>query len=357
MNASLDLSALTPLRHFPLAVELSVAAGETLALVGPSGAGKSSLLRIVAGLMTPRSGRIILGEEIWLDTTLAIDLPAERRRCGMVFQEYALFPRMSAWRNVAYGMRLPRRLRRAAAIEMLDRFGLAELADAPAEALSGGERQRVALARALAIEPRVLLLDEPLAALDTATRRSALRRLSELLDDLSLPAVLVTHSFQEAALLAERLAIIDHGLIVQVGTPAEISARPQTPFVADFAGAVVLRGQARGVDGGLTLIQLDGGGEVRSVDPARGRVAVSVFPWEISLEPIDRSHHDSMLNRVAGEVTSVITIGNRARVAIALPQPLSVEITARSAREMDLRPGRRVTAVWKAAATHLIALR
>jgi molybdate transport system ATP-binding protein len=348
----------TPLRGFSLEVELDARPGASLALVGPSGAGKTSLLRVIAGLLSPRRGRVAVGEaEVWLDTERGLDVPAERRRCGLVFQDYALFPRMSAWRNVAYGIRGGRAERRVAAIEMLDRFGVGQLADARPGALSGGERQRVALARALAARPGVLLLDEPLSALDTTTRRGALAELGAVLSELDAPTVLVTHSFDEAALLTDTMAILDQGAIVQQGTAAEISARPASPFVADFAGAVVLRGDATGEPGGLTLVKLDGGNELRSIDSARGPVAASVYPWEISLEPPNSAPDDSVLNRLSGEVTSVMTMGNRARVGVSTPQQLTAEVTAESATRMDLKPGDQVVAAWKASVTRLIPLR
>lgn len=344
-----------PLREFDLDFELSVAPGERLALAGPSGAGKTTALRIAAGLARPATGRVAFGDEVWLDTA-GIEVPAERRRCGVVFQDYALFPGLSAWRNVAYGMDGPRRERRGRALELLDRFGIAALADASPASLSGGERQRVALARALAAEPRVLLLDEPLSALDPGSRRDALRELHAQLAELSIPVLLVTHSYDEAALLAERIAVIDRGRIVQSGEPAEISTRPQSPFVADFAGAAVLHGEATQEPGGLTLVRLPGGGELRSTDAASGPVAISVFPWEISLQPPGAEPEDSMLNRLPGEIASLTPVGNRVRVGLTTPQPLGTEITARSAEVMSLRPGSRVIAAWKATATRLIPL-
>ena len=355
MSEELRAEVKTPLRGFDLALELEARPGEPLALVGPSGAGKTSVLRILAGLLRPHRGTVTLGQQTWLDTERDVELPAERRRCGYVFQDYALFPRMSALANVAYGAPGDRGQRRAAALAMLERFGVAALAEAKPPSLSGGERQRVALARALTAGPRALLLDEPLSALDSSTRRHALGELRAVLAELGVPVVLVTHSFDEAALLAGELAIVDRGAIVQRGDAATLSASPASVFVADFAGAAVLRGEAAPDPAGdLTLVELAGGGTVRSTDPARGPVAVCVYPWEVSLEPADASHADSIQNRVAAEVASLTTIGNRTRVALSLPQPLAAEISADSARRMGLRAGTRVTAAWKAAATRLV---
>jgi molybdate transport system ATP-binding protein len=211
---ALRISARMPLREFELSLELAVEPGERLALTGPSGAGKTTLLRIAAGLLRPPAGRVAIGEEVWLDAAAAREVPAERRRCGVVFQDYALFPGLSAWRNVAYGMNGPRWERRHRAELLLDRFGIAALADARPGSLSGGERQRVALVRALAIEPRALLLDEPLSALDPATRGKAQGELRRSLAELPIPVLLVTHSHDEAARLADRIAVIDRGRIV-----------------------------------------------------------------------------------------------------------------------------------------------
>lgn len=357
MTGGLRLRATTRLREFDLELELEVAPGERLAVVGPSGAGKTSTLRLVAGLLTPGSGRVALDDEVWLDTAAAVDLPPERRRCGVVFQDYALFSRMRVWRNVAHGMRrTPRSERRAHAAEMLDRFGIANLADARPAELSGGERQRVALARALAAAPRVLLLDEPLSALDSATRKSSVRELHTLLGGIGIPIVLVTHSFDEAALLGDAIAVLDRGSIVQRGSAAEISAKPRSAFIADFAGASVLRGIASTASGGLTSVRLDGGGEVRSTDGAIGPVAACVYPWEIALEPPGLPRRDSALNRVEGMIESITAIDNRVRVGLRTPQPLSLEITGRSASAMGLRRGERAVASWKATATRLIPL-
>jgi len=339
-----------------LDVSLSVAPGETLALAGPSGAGKTSVLRAIAGLLRPERGRVVCGSERWLDTDARLDVPPERRGCGYLFQEYALFPHLSAWRNVAYG--LPRSERRhERAVEMLERFGLAARADARPRDLSGGERQRVALARALAREPRALLLDEPLSALDARTRGRASRELASALREAAVPALLVTHDFAEAALLGDRVAVLDAGRIVQVGPARELAAAPASAFVADLTGAVVLTGEARAGPDGLTLVRLAGdGAELASTDPGAGEVAVSVHPWEIALAPAGTAAPSSAQNHLEGTITTVTHIGNRVRVGIEAGQPLAAEVTEPAVRDLDLRPGARVTATWKAAATRLLPL-
>ncbi len=263
--------------------ELEAAAGECLALAGPSGAGKTTLLRIAAGLRGADHGRVECGGEVWLDTSSGVSLAPERRRVGYLFQDYALFPNLSLWRNVAFGMDgVARGERRGRAVALLDRFGLAGRADSRPNDLSGGERQRVALARALARRPRALLLDEPLSALDTRTRAGATRELTALMSEAKVPTLLVTHDFGEAAILADRVAVIDDGRVVQAGTAAELAGAPASAFVADFTGAVVLHGLARRGGGGLTHVELDGGGRATSTDTAEGRVALSVHPGRSS---------------------------------------------------------------------------
>jgi molybdate transport system ATP-binding protein len=346
----------TTLGELELDVSLEVAAGECLALAGPSGAGKTSIVRMIAGTHTPAGGWIRYAHEVWLDRQQGLFVAPERRRCGYVPQDHALFPHLSAWRNVAYGLRTePQAVRRARAMELLGRFGLAERADVRPADLSGGERQRVALARALAIEPRVLLLDEPLAALDTRTRAAATRELTTVLADAEIPALLVTHDFHEAALLAQRVAVVDRGHVLQQGSPERLAATPASGFVAEFTGSVVLTGQAREAPGPLTVIDLDGGGTATATDRGEGPVAVSVFPWEITLAPADDVARDSAQNRLAARVQSITTIGNRVRVGLDAGQPLVAEITQAAADELDLRVGSNVTASWKATATRVTA--
>jgi molybdate transport system ATP-binding protein len=340
-----------------LYLRLEVAAGECVALAGPSGAGKTTLLRMLAGLVAPDRGRVAVGEEVWLDTARGIDLPPERRSVGFVFQDYALFGHMPVWRNVAYALAGERRAcRRARAEELLGRLGLSALADSRTARLSGGERQRVALARALARRPKAMLLDEPLSALDPRTRAAAGRELAATLHELEVPAVLVTHDFAEASMIGDRVAVIDAGRVVQAGAAGDLAARPANAFVADFAGAVVLAGQARTGPDGVTLVELDGGGTAATLEAASGRVAIAIYPWEIVLEPPGVGSAASMRNRLTAEVTSVIAVGNRVRVGLAAPQQLAAEVTAAAALELGLARGSRVTATWKAAATRVLDL-
>ena len=353
----LRIAAETTLGSFSLDVELEVARGECLALAGPSGAGKSSVLRIVAGLVRPERGTVSCGERVWLDTGRGVSLPPEDRRCGYVFQDYALFPHLSAWQNVAYGLRgVPRRDRRERALALLDRFGLADRADARPRTLSGGERQRVAVARALAVRPEALLLDEPLSALDARTRAAASRELAAVLHEAAVPALLVTHDFQEAALLGDRVGVMDDGRVVQVGTAGDLAATPRSPFVADFTGAVVLTGTAAPGADGLTRVALDGGGEVTSSESAAGPVAVTVYPWDIALAPPGSVDPGSARNHLDVEVVSVTAVGGRVRVGLIAPQPLTAELTEPAVQAMNVAPGQRVVASWKATATRLLPL-
>jgi molybdate transport system ATP-binding protein len=353
----LRVSVATRLGAFALDVELDVEPGACLALAGPSGAGKTTVLRAVAGLVRPDRGAISCGSDVWLDTERGVCVAPELRRCGYVFQEYALFGHLSAWQNVAYPLRgIARDERRRRALALLERFGVAHVADARPRTLSGGERQRVAVARALAREPAALLLDEPLSALDARSRAAGGRELASVLAEARVPCILVTHDFTEAALLGDRVGVIDGGRVVQLGTAAELAAAPASAFVAEFTGAVVLTGTAEAAADGLTHVALDGGGSVVSTDPGHGPVAVSVYPWEITLAAAGTARGGSAQNHLDVRVLSVTAVGNRTRVGLAGPQPFSAELTDASAHELHLAPGAPVVATWKATATRLLAL-
>ena len=342
--AALAFDIACPLRSFELALALEVEQ-ETLALVGPSGAGKTTVLRALAGLVRPARGRIALGEEVLFDAELGLDRPPEGRRVGLVFQEYALFPHLSVERNVAFGGR-----ERTA--ELLERFHIANLAKARPDELSGGERQRVALARALARDPAVLLLDEPMSALDAHTRAGVRAELQELLRELALPAIIVTHDFEDAGALADRVGVISEGRLLQLGSPDELVAAPADAFVASFTGGNLLHGFARPTREGLTEVVLDGGAVVFSTDRADGRVGVVVYPWEVSIAHAAAA--DSALNHVSAPISSLVAIGNRVRVRVG---PLVGEVTTSSAERLGLERGQVVVASFKATGARLVPLR
>jgi ABC-type sulfate/molybdate transport systems ATPase subunit len=342
--ATLSLDFALPLRRFELALSLDV--GRTVALVGPSGAGKTSVLRVVAGLARPPRGRVSLDGEAWLDTEAGLCLPPEERRVGLVFQDYALFPHLSVRRNVAYGAR-------ETVDELLERFRIAHIAAARPRELSGGERQRVALARALARRPDVLLLDEPLAALDAHTKAAVRGELAELLRELGLPTLLVTHDYEDAASLADEVGVLVDGALRQLATPAELVARPCDAFVASFTGANLLRGRARRGEGALTVVRLEDGGEIFSTDEADGEVGVVVYPWEIAVARAHVVDADSALNVVRGEIGSVVEVANRVRVRIGA---VTAEVTASSAERLELERGGVAYATFKATGTRLVAL-
>ena len=338
---TLELDLDHGLRAFRLSLALEIGA-ETVALVGPSGAGKSSVLRAIAGLLRPERGFVRLGGQRWLDTARGIDLPPERRRVGLVFQEYALFPHLTVRANVAFGGR-------ARVDELLERFGIASLAEARPPTLSGGERQRVAVARALARDPAVLLLDEPLSALDAYTRVHVRSELRELLQELELPTLIVTHDFDDAAALADRVGVLVAGRLLQVAAPSELVAAPTDAFVAGFTGANLLRGVASEGPDGLTAVSLDAGFTAYTVDPGVGRVALAVYPWEVAIAR--ETPDDSAVNHVRAPIASLVPLGNRVRVRIG---PVTAEVTARSVERLGLHEGDIVIASFKATGTRLL---
>jgi molybdate transport system ATP-binding protein len=339
--ASLVLEEIViPLRTFSL--ELSLEVRSTVALVGPSGAGKTTVLRAAAGLLKPRSGRISAAETTWFDSERSIFLAPDRRRVGLVFQDYALFPHMTVRQNIEYS-------RRHAADEYLDRFTIGHLEHAYPTSLSGGERQRVALARALARDPDVLLLDEPLSALDAHTKADVRSELQQLLAGLAIPVLLVTHDFDDAAALADRIGVIVDGKLRQIGTPSELVAHPSDPFVASFTGANLIRGHAV-ASGDVTRVQLADGTVVATTDAGHGDIVLAVYPWEITIAT--DPPNDSAMNVISGPIRSMAELGNRVRVTIG---PISAEISAHSVSRLGLSPGQVAYASFKATGTRVVA--
>ena len=266
----------------PLSGAFGCAAGELLALVGPSGAGKTSLLRLMAGLLRPRQGRVSVDGEVWVDTATGQWLAPQQRHVGLVFQHYALMPHLDACDNVALSLlHLPKAQRQAQARRWLDHVGLdaAQQQRRPA-ALSGGQQQRVAMARALARQPRLLLLDEPFAAVDQMTRQGLYRLLADLRRELAIPIVLVTHDLHEARLLADRLVVLDQGRVLQQGTPAAIHRAPRNARVADLVG---LQNRFEGV--WLGPAEQAGVGRLRWTGPRAGMAPRTGGPADPSNAP------------------------------------------------------------------------
>jgi molybdate transport system ATP-binding protein len=249
---------------------------------------------------------------------------------------------MTVRQNVEYA-------RKHAADEYLERFHISQLAAAKPDQLSGGERQRVALARALARDPDVLLLDEPLSALDAHTKTTVRGELHDLLAELEIPVLLVTHDFEDAAALADEVSVIVDGSLRQSGTPAELVGNPADAFVASFTGANLLHGVAEPSRNGSTRVRLDDGTVVVTADAAAGRVALAIYPWDITLA--DAPPHDSALNIIHAPIRSIAELGNRVRVSVG---PVSAEITAESLARLGLETGRVVYATFKATGTRVV---
>lgn len=344
--AILDLDFQLELPAFTVAAELAVAA-ETLALVGPSGAGKTTVLRAVAGLAGPDRGRISCGGRAWFDAAAEADLPPEERSVGLVFQDYALFPHLSVRRNVAFGSR-PGGVDVG---ELLERFRISPLADAKPRTLSGGERQRVALARALARQPEVLLLDEPLSALDAHTRALVRAELRELLDGLGLPTILITHDFRDAAALATRAAAIVDGEIRQSGTVAELASDPADAFVATLTGSNVLAATATRVDGVTWLVLESGQRLAAAAVSAEGPVDAIVAPWDVRVPAADAP---APANALRGRVTALTRFGSRVEARVG---PLAIECGAGEAEAAALREGAEAVVEVPAAAIAVVSRR
>ena len=340
---SLDATIGLQLGSLELDASLTAGEGETVAILGPNGAGKTTLLRALAGLVPIDRGRITLNDVV-LDDAADCFVPPERRPIGVVFQDYLLFPHLSVVENVAFGLRSRGTARSAArhtASEALARVGLADRADAKPRELSGGQAQRVALARAVATEPRLLLLDEPLAALDQ-TARGAVRR--DLRDQLAMfPGVrlLVTHDPLDAAVLADRLVILEDGRVVQTGRFAEISARPRSRYVADLVGVNLLHGVAH-----QDHIELASGARLAAPDAGTGNVLAVIHPRSVALHR--QAPTGSPRNLSSGHVRTVELLGDRVRVRIDGPMPLIAEITPAALAELGLTEGEPVWTAVKA---------
>jgi molybdopterin-binding protein len=341
-------------------IALDVAPGETFVVLGPTGAGKTVLLETVAGLYRPEKGRILIDGE---DVTA---MPPERRGVGFVYQDYALFPHLDVAGNIAFGLKLRKDLggsrrtvgshnlrglikQRVAQISNL--LSIDHLLHRRPDTLSGGEQQRVALARALVVEPRLLLLDEPLSALDPEMQEGLQRELARLHRELSTTTVHVTHDFEEAVALGDRIAVVYDGHVVQIGSPEEIFRRPASEFVARFVGVRnVFRGEIRRKEGSHQVLALDGL-EIAVLTDLSGAVHASVRPEDIVLsrEPL----RSSARNVLRGRIANIADRGTIVYVTVNVPPDFTCVITRTSLEEMELTEGSEVYVAFKASAIHV----
>ncbi len=329
---------------FSLDVDLHVPPGRVVAVLGPNGAGKTTTLRALAGLTALTAGRIDLDGQCLDDPAQDVFVVPDRRPAAMVFQDYLLFPHLTVLENVAFGLRargVHRHAARREAVGWLERVGLGDLADVRPTRLSGGEQQRVALARALVTAPGLLLLDEPLAALDVRTRMDVRADLRRHLGAFSGATVLVTHDPLDAMILADELVVVEDGRVAQRGAPAQVARAPRTDYVAGLLGLNLYRGRAEG-----SRVLVDGGGTLSASHPAEGRVFLAFPPSAVALyrTPPEGSPRNVWRGRVAG----VEDRGDAVRVALDGAPPVLADITPAALAELALAPGDEVWAVVKA---------
>ena len=335
---------------FRLEVAMTVAPGEVLGVLGPNGAGKTTLLRVLAGLAAATEGAVRLGDTVLDDPAMGVFVPAEHRPVGLVFQNYRLFPHLSVRDNVAFAARA-RGTGRADARRHADRFlrqlGLVSLATHKPAELSGGQAQRVALARAMTTDPAMLLLDEPLSALDARTRLEIRTELRRHLEDFGGPVLLVTHDPLEAMVMTDRLLVIEDGRVVQQGTPAQVARRPATQYVARLLGLNFYRGTLASTDG---TVHLAAGGTLVATPPGstprvNTMVLVAVRPSAISVHT-ERPGHGSPRNVWAGTITGLEMLADRVRAQVDGRPSALVDLTPAAVADLGLRPG---LSVWLSA--------
>jgi molybdate transport system ATP-binding protein len=350
---------------FRLDVTIEVEPGQILAVLGPNGSGKTTLLRTLAGLVALSDGRVASGDQVWDEPAAGVFVPAVDREAGLVFQDYRLFPHLSVLDNVAFAPRARGAGRREARLEataVLSQLGLSELADRRPGRLSGGQAQRVALARAIASRPRLLLLDEPLSALDARTRLEIRAELRRHLATFPGPTVLVTHDPLEAMVLADRVLVLEGGRAVQSGAPSAVARRPATEYVARLVGLNLYTGAI--TDRATRRIDLDSGGTLyasgvdSTEDQARvlpfdgTRMLVALSPNAITLHT-HQPEHSSARNVWAGQIAGMELLTDRIRIAVDGHPDALVDVTPAAVAELELTAGQRVWLTAKA--TEVIA--
>lgn len=328
-------------------VTLNINEGEYFMILGPTGAGKTILLETIAGIYRPDKGRI------FLDGRNITNIPPKDRSIGMVYQDYTLFPHLTVEENINFGLRLKKFAKREArhkVDELANLLDVSPLLHRYPGTLSGGEQQRIAIARALIIEPKVLLLDEPLSALDTETTGKLRQELKRISSIAKTTMIHVTHSFEEAFLLGSRMAVMNKGEIAQVGKPSKVFRKPNSKFVADFLGVVNLFKGESSIDNGLAYIDVNGINFV-SATLKSGSVYISIRPEDIlvSRKPI----RSSARNSLKGKVESILDEGTIARITVDIGIPFATVVTKHSLDDMKLENGRSVYITFKASAVHI----
>ena len=344
-----------------LAAKIICKPGELLALVGPSGSGKSTILRTIAGLITPDNGTISCNGSFWLDTDKGINVTTRARGIGMVFQNYALFPHLSAIDNIMEGLgHLAPGERKNRAGELLSLVHLSGLEDRKPAALSGGQQQRVAVARALAREPQVLLLDEPFSAVDKATRQRLYRELVELRQQLAMPVILITHDLDEAAMLADRLCILHHGRTLRSGAPFDVIAKPASKEVARlvehkniFHGTVICH------DGTAETTDISWGKFTLSASSQIDFKVGKKIDWVIPASHVVLADQEEDKNVVSGIISAMVRLGDLVNVSIdineASSHPLNMSITMLETSQRGLEVGNQIRVSLIAEGIHLMA--
>ncbi|GLK69875.1 ABC transporter ATP-binding protein [Hansschlegelia plantiphila] len=335
-------------------IDLKIADGEILTLLGPSGCGKTTLMRIVAGFEQSTHGRVLLrGVDV-------SNQPPERRPVNMVFQRYALFPHLDVFDNVAFGLRLKKKSKseiKKTVTHMLELVQLGEYANRWITELSGGQAQRVALARALVNEPSVLLLDEPLAALDLKIRHHMLAELKRIHVETGTTFIYVTHDQDEATILSDRIVLMNKGAIEQIGTPEEMYARPQSLFCAKFLGETnILSGSVISAEGDTTYVDIGAGAAKVAMNgvPVGSQVSLAVRPEAIRLDKVREVAGKENFNFVDGVIQDVVFMGSRVVYNIRTPINLIKYQETRPVHGISLERGDEVRASWAADAAVLL---
>jgi molybdate transport system ATP-binding protein len=351
-------------KRYPQGPVIEAALGNSLgefsitALFGPSGCGKTTILRCLAGLEKPERGVMRFGEETWFDAEEEVFLPPQRRGVGLLFQDYALFPHLTVSKNIGYGLgHLARAERRKRVGEMMDFLRLSDLSERYPSQISGGQQQRVALGRAMVLRPKLLLLDEPLSALDTPTREELRPELQRYIAEFKTPAIVVTHDRLEALTFADHITVLDYGRVLQSGPTHEIFSRPQNLSVARIVGVEnVAPAQVVHVEDGLATVQVGKTELLAVANPALAdQVYVCIRAEDVILQKGGNGLQTSARNQLKAHIRGLTSQGPVVRVLLDCGFDLTALVTKHACEELKLQPGEEVTALLKAPAIHLLA--